>query len=149
MRRAPGSSKEKPVFPGVPVPLQKEAARALQAQNPASVFSLPIWNFLLPDRPFDASTDVGDVSWVCPTGWFNAATLAAGTPAHTWQTVAQGKSGVAHKGMLFSAKVLASVGYEFLTDPALVQAAHDNWLEKLGGEAYPDPLPSDAKPEIW
>ena len=34
------------------------------------------------------STDVGDVSWVCPTQMFIVVTLATGTPGHTWQWVA-------------------------------------------------------------
>ena len=34
------------------------------------------------------STDVGDVSWVCPTQMFSVVTLATGTPGHTWQWVA-------------------------------------------------------------
>lgn len=51
--------------------------------------------------------------------------------------------------MLFAAKVLAFVGYEFLPDPALVQAAHDDRLENLDGEVYPEVLPKDAKPEVW
>ena len=45
------------------------------------------------------STDVGDVSWVCPTAQINAVTEAAGTPGHSWQQVSQGKSSIAHKGM--------------------------------------------------
>lgn len=127
----------------------KNAAKKFAGKDSEKVLSMPIWDFLLPDAPSGGSTDVGDVSWACPTGWFHAATLAAGTPAHAWQTVAQGKSSVAHKGMLFSAKVLAATAYDFLTDPALVKAAKTNWLERLDGETYPNALPKDAKPEVW
>ena len=95
------------------------------------------------------STDVGDVSWVVPTGQFSAVTWAAGTPGHAWQIVAQGKGPVAHKGTLFAAKVLAASAYDFLTDPELVKKARENWLEILDGETYPGALPPDAKPHIW
>lgn len=127
----------------------KNAAKKFAGKDSEKVLSQPIWDFLLPDAPSGGSTDVGDVSWVCPTGWFHAVTLAAGTPAHAWQTVAQGKGSVAHKGMLFAAKVLAATAYDFLTDPKLVEQAKANWLEHLDGETYPNALPKDAKPEVW
>jgi aminobenzoyl-glutamate utilization protein B len=45
-----------------------------------------------------ASTDVGDVSWVVPTVQLWGANYAIGTPYHTWQMVAQGKSSTCIKG---------------------------------------------------
>ena len=124
-------------------------AKKIGGKESAKLLEMPIWNFLQGDKPGGGSTDVGDVSWVCPTGWFHAATVAAGTASHSWQIVAQGKSSVAHKGMLFAAKVLAKTGFEFLTDPELLEKARENWLEHLDGETYPNALPADAKPEIW
>eukprot|EP01037_Dinobryon_pediforme_P006002 gene6002-6074_t len=50
-------------------------------------------------KPMIGSTDVGDVSWVVPTVQAHAATYAIGTPGHSWQLTAQGKSPLAHKGM--------------------------------------------------
>jgi aminobenzoyl-glutamate utilization protein B len=112
--------------------------------------AMPMFNFLAPTVKLGSgSTDVGDVSWVCPTAQFNAATMAPGTPGHSWQVVAQGKSGIAHKGMLFAAKVMACTGCDFLTDSQLVAEARKDWEETLGGETYPNPLPPTAKPEIW
>jgi aminobenzoyl-glutamate utilization protein B len=35
-----------------------------------------------------ASTDVGDVSWVVPTGQLTTATYVPGTPGHSWQSTA-------------------------------------------------------------
>ncbi|MBR4288106.1 MAG: amidohydrolase [Clostridia bacterium] len=124
-------------------------AKKIGGKESAKLLEMPIWNFLQGDKPGKGSTDVGDVSWVCPTGWFHAATVAAGTASHSWQIVAQGKSSVAHKGMLFAAKVLAKTGFEFLTDPELLEKARENWLEHLDGETYPNALPADAQPEIW
>ena len=60
------------------------------------------------------STDVGDVSWVCPTAQINAVTEAAGTPGHSWQMVSQGKSSIAHKGMQFAGKVMAGTVIDML-----------------------------------
>ena len=95
------------------------------------------------------STDVGDVSWVVPTGKVDINCYAAGTALHSWQAVAQGKAPAAHKGMLTAAKIMACTGAEQLEKPELLERIKEDWLEKLDGETYPDPLPKDVKPEIW
>ena len=60
------------------------------------------------------STDVGDRSWIVPTVHLNIPTFAAGTALHSWQAVAQGKSSIAHKGMLYAAKIMALTALDFL-----------------------------------
>ena len=95
------------------------------------------------------SNDVGDVSWVCPTSIIRTACYAAGTTGHHWLRTAQGKSSVCHKGMLLAAAIMACTAVDFLKDPQLVAQARENWLDRLGGETYPNPLPADCKPEIW
>ena len=127
----------------------KKRAKYLLGKDADSLLEKPYWDILEPDLSSTASTDVGDVSWVCPTGWFHTATVAAGTAGHSWQMVAQGKSSAAHKGMMLAARVLAVTGYEFLTDADLRARAREDWLNKLDGETYPNALPADAKPEIW
>ena len=59
-----------------------------------------------PDEP-KGSTDVGDVSWCCPTAQFTTACNALGTPGHSWQYTAQAGMGIGHAGMIAAAKVLA------------------------------------------
>ena len=93
------------------------------------------------------STDVGDVSWLVPTGQVYVATEAYGTPPHTWQMVAQGTSGYAHKGMLQAGKVMAASAVRVLTDPALVVAARNEHREQLDGESYVPLIPADATPQ--
>ena len=95
------------------------------------------------------STDVGDVSWIVPTVHLNIPTFAAGTALHSWQAVAQGKSSIAHKGMLYAAKIMALTALDFLQNPELANQARKELTETLNGETYPDPLPKDLKPEIW
>jgi aminobenzoyl-glutamate utilization protein B len=73
------------------------------------------------------STDVGTVSWVIPTVQCRVATQAIGTPGHSWQVVAQGRAGAAHKGMAYAAKAMAATAVEALTDETLLaraKAAH-------------------------
>lgn len=127
----------------------KAVAKKVAPHDAEKLLGMPIWNFLSYDRDCKGSTDVGDVSWVCPTGWFHAATWVAGTAAHSWHATAQGKSTIADKAMMYSAKVLAATAYDFFCDAELVQRAKDHWKENLGGETYPQTLPKEAKPEIW
>ena len=91
------------------------------------------------------STDVGDVSWLTPTSQINTACWPAGVPGHSWQIVACGKSGMAHKGMLQAAKVLAATAIDLLTDEALLQAAREEFAERVG-DGYVCPIEPDAVP---
>ena len=132
--------------------LKSSVERMVGKQKAKDVIDEPIFNFLAPYKTqagSGGSTDVGDVSWVVPTGQFSAATWAAGTAGHSWQIVAQGKSSVAHKGMLLAAKVMACTGFDYLTDPALIEKAKQTWIEMLDGETYPNPLPPEVKPGQW
>ena len=93
-----------------------------------------IYSFIMPyqpsEKPISGSSDVGDVSWVCPTSQIVAATCAGGTPEHTWQMVAQGKSSIAHKGLLYAGKVLAAAAIDLLESPELVAAAKEEFKRK-------------------
>ncbi|UVV67861.1 amidohydrolase [Brucella anthropi] len=105
-------------------------------------------NPFLEDPTFlHGSTDVGDVSWLVPTGQVYVATEAFGTPPHTWQMVTQGKSGYAHKGMLQAGKVMAASAVQTLINPDLIIAAKNEHREQLGGESYEPLIPADAKPQ--
>ena len=94
------------------------------------------------------STDVGDVSWTVPTVQARGATCAIGTPFHSWQLTAQGKSPAAHKGMLHVAKVMAGTAVDAIRDPGLIARAKEEFRERTGGKPYQSPLPADAKPPI-
>lgn len=116
------------------------------------ILETPIFDFVL-DKNLTigggGSTDVGDVSWVVPTGQVNVNCYAAGTALHSWQAVAQGKATIAHKGMVAAAKVMACTGAELLMKPELVEHAKKDWEAELDGEVYPNPLPKEVKPAIW
>ena len=111
----------------------------------------PINNFVMPYYPsgkaMGGSTDVGDVSWVCPTAQINAVTLAADTPGHSWQIVAQGKSSIAHKGMLYAGQVMAATVIDLMNDPELLAAAKADHAKKVGPEGYICPIPKGVKPQ--
>ena len=91
------------------------------------------------------STDVGDVSWLTPTSQINTVCWPAGVPGHSWQIVACGKSGMAHKGMLYAAKVLAATAIDLFEDEALLAAAKAEFAERAA-EGYTCPIEPDAVP---
>lgn len=97
-------------------------------------------------QTMSASTDVGDVSWVVPTVQYSGGCYAKGTPFHSWQMVAQGKTSYALKGMLHAGKVLAVTGAELLTNQSLVQQAKDELNDQLKEQAYICPIPEGIEP---
>jgi len=97
------------------------------------------------------STDVADVSWQAPTVEFSTATWILGTPAHSWQAVAQNGVGIAHKSLIFAAKVMAATAFDLLTDEHALNKAREEHKQRTGNKKYRSPIPSDRKPplNIW
>jgi len=112
----------------------------------------PLADFLVPldakRNPLIGSTDVGDVSWVVPTVQVHAPTVAIGTPFHTWQVVAQGKSPAAHKAMVQAAKAMAGLGVKALNDPDLIAAAKADLKKRTARTPYVSPLPDNVAPPL-
>ena len=112
----------------------------------------PLADFIVPldakRNPQIGSTDVGDVSWVVPTVQVHAPTVAIGTPFHTWQVVAQGKSPHAHKAMVQAAKAMAGLGVRALTEPELIAAAKADLKKRTTRTPYISPLPDSVAPPL-
>jgi aminobenzoyl-glutamate utilization protein B len=94
------------------------------------------------------STDVGDVSWVVPTVQASGATLAIGTPAHSWQWTAQGKLPAAHKGMVHVAKAMAGTALDLIGRPELLQAAKADLAARTEATPYACPIPEGVEPPL-
>ncbi|EQC00098.1 M20 family metallopeptidase [Photorhabdus temperata] len=92
------------------------------------------------------STDVGDVSWVTPTAQCFSPCFAFGTPLHTWQLVAQGRSSIAHKGMCLAGKIMAATALKLLIDPALLTEVQSEFRHQRNEYPYQCPIPPDIKP---
>jgi aminobenzoyl-glutamate utilization protein B len=112
----------------------------------------PLADFLVPldarRNPQIGSTDVGDVSWVVPTVQVHAPTVAIGTPFHTWQVVAQGKTPAAHKAMVQAAKAMAGLGVKALLEPDLIAAAKADLNKRTARTPYVSPLPDNVAPPL-
>ena len=98
--------------------------------------------------PMIGSTDLGDVSWAVPTVQFRGATWAIGTPGHSWQVTAQGKSPAAHKAMVHIAKAMAQTAADLVTDPGLLAEAQADHRARLDKTPYVCPIPDDVDPPI-
>lgn len=98
------------------------------------------------DIPVAGSSDVGDVSHAVPTAQFLATCSAVGTPAHSWQRVAQGKSSLALKGILFAADVLTAAAKAAYEDPQIIADAKAEFTESTDGKPYACPIPADVLP---
>src|SRR5215213_1805560 len=112
----------------------------------------PLCDFVVPygtkGAPMIGSTDVGDVSWVVPTVQARCATVAIGTPGHSWQITAQGKSGHAKKGMTNAAKVMAGLAVDALAEPAPIDRAKADLKARTEATPYKCPLPADVVPPL-
>lgn len=108
-------------------------------------------DFLLPLYQGDAfrpgSTDVGDVSWQCPTAQIHVAAWPNGSPGHSWQNVSCGRTEIGHKAALHAGKVLAATAIDLLTDPALLETARTEF-QKRTAAGYTCPTPANAVPVI-
>ena len=100
------------------------------------------------DIALPGSTDVGDVSWITPTGQIMTTCHAFGTPGHSWQLVAQSGMSIGHKGMLYAGKVLALTALEFMQDAELLAKAQSEFVDRIE-ENPPVPLiPEEVKPPL-
>ena len=112
----------------------------------------PLCDFIVPvdakGEPMIGSTDVADVSWAVPTIQARVATVAIGTPGHSWQLTAQGKAPAAHKGMVHAAKIMAGTAIDVISEETLMARAKRDHQERIGKTPYVCPLPADVKPLI-
>ena len=128
----------------------REMAQKGLAQCPGANAEHPLNLELKPyygqEDPSWGSTDVADVSWVCPTAQITAAAFAAGTPGHSWQLTAQVKLPFAYKAMLFTSKVLAATAAELFQNPELLEKAKAEHANRTGPDGYICPIPKGIRP---
>ncbi len=94
------------------------------------------------------STDVGDVSWKAPALEFNTAAWVLGTSFHSWQSTAQSGSPLAHRSLIFAAKVMALTVLDLMTDQDLLERAKEDHRRRLRGRTYKPLIPPDHKPPV-
>ncbi len=100
---------------------------------------------VLGEIPTGSGTDLGDVSFLVPTGVFGWPTLPLGVSLHSWGVTACGGMSIGDKASLASARVLAGVGHDLLTDAGLRAAARADLERRLDGYRYVSPLPAGQR----
>jgi aminobenzoyl-glutamate utilization protein B len=88
-----------------------------------------------------AATDVGDVSQITPCGLFAWPTLPLGIGLHTWPVTACAGMSIGDKASLATARILAAVGFDLMTDAALREAAKADLRRRRGDRPYASPIP--------
>lgn len=139
-------SEEEKQFRMVPpvTPIEKKVL----AENSGKVLADYVYpyNPALGNITLPGSTDVGDVSWVVPTVQCIVATEVQNVALHSWQVVATGKSGVAKKGMIQAAKIMAATAVKVIENPEYIDEAKAELKAITDVTPYVNPIPADVKP---
>ena len=139
----------------VPQPTQEDLqfAKALQATMPGAEELLahaPYPTAVRDPAPpvsHGGSTDTADVSWNCPTVQLHIGTWMNGTPGHSWQAVAQGKSAFAKQALLFAGRSVAGTVMRLFDRPEdLAQAKREHAEKTKSG--YVCPIPKEILPAL-
>ncbi len=93
-----------------------------------------------------ASTDVGDVSWVVPTGGFNFAARLQQAPTHSWPFVATAGTGIGHEAALQAARLFAATAIDLLDSPETIALAHEEFIRRRGDTRYRSIIPEGQPP---
>lgn len=91
-------------------------------------------------RIVSGSTDLGDVSYVTPTGQALTAGAILGASYHSWQMTATSGMSIGHKGGILAAKVIALTALDLLTRPENLKRVRDEFETSMKGIAYKSPL---------
>ena len=91
------------------------------------------------------STDVGDVSYQCPTAQIHMAVWPNHVPCHSWQVVSCNKTPLAHRATVHAGKVLCAAAIDLIEQPELLEQAKAEFRKRTAG-GYTCPIPADAVP---
>ena len=83
-----------------------------------------------------------------PTAGLSTATWVPGVPAHSWQAVACGGTGIGRKGMMLAAKALAATAWDLYHDSATLKAAKAELKKRRTGHVYEPLLELGQKPPL-
>lgn len=91
--------------------------KGVYEQSESSIYMGPGPRDLWKASPINASSDVGDVSYLMPTTTFTTACWPLGTSPHTWQAAAANGTSIGEKGALYAAQIIAGTAYDLFTKP--------------------------------
>jgi aminobenzoyl-glutamate utilization protein B len=138
---------------GAPVWTEEEQAFARTIQRELGVEEKGLSSEIeaMPEQEQPAgggSTDVAEVSRICPTARITVTSSPLGSPGHSWPITACGGMSIGHQTVLTAARVLGATAAELLVSPEVITAARAEFLEKTGGRPYESPIPKDQPPPL-
>ena len=123
-----------------------ENGKVFALRHRETVLANEVAPYAATDNVLAASTDVGDVSWKLPVAQCFSPCFAVGTPLHTWQLVSQGRTSIAHKGMLLAAKTMAATTLNLFIDSGLLQECQQEHQQVTDTQPYHCPIPKNVTP---
>ncbi|MCB7317286.1 amidohydrolase [Lacrimispora sp. 210928-DFI.3.58] len=91
------------------------------------------------------SSDLGDVSHICPSCFYKGACFPIGANFHSWQVAAVTGMEIGFKSMINGARMTALTALRFLTEPELVEKAKEEFARSMTGKKYETMLPDKAE----
>lgn len=128
---------------------EEKFARDFQKAEGKPVVGLSTKLPTVENRPQNtASNDSGDISWVVPAVSYTFPAMVLGIPVHNWMAGVTPTSTIAHKGEVAGAKALAGSVLDFMTEPEVLKAAHDEFEQVTKATPYFSLVPDGAKPDV-
>jgi aminobenzoyl-glutamate utilization protein B len=103
---------------------------------------------LVTGRQGSSSNDIGDITWVVPTGTIRFPAVVPGIQAHHWSAGITPTMSIGHKGAVVGAKAIAASVLDLLTSPELLGAAKKQFEQDTKETKYFSLLPEGAKPPV-
>lgn len=123
-----------------------EAGKAFARRHQHTLLIDEVAPYVPNDSVLPGSTDVGDVSWKTPVAQCFSPCFTVGTPLHTWQLVSQGRTSVAHKGLLHAGKIMGATAIRLFSDPDLLRACQKELAQQLSERPYHCPIAENVTP---
>ncbi len=95
------------------------------------------------------SSDLGDVSHICPVCFYKGACFPIGANFHSWQVTAVTGMEIGWKSMMNGARMTALTALRFLTEPELVDEAKAEFDRNMVGKVYDPILPDVMEYPEW
>lgn len=98
---------------------------------------------IIGEKTTGGGSDCGDVSFNTPLSIFGWPTLPLGVALHTWGVTACGGMSIGDKASIASAKIMAGIGHDLMTNADLRKAAKADLVRRRGDYKYVSPIPPE------
>lgn len=129
--------------------IPEETAMCVRQSNSAPGTQLHVGVMPIDQENDYGSSDIGDVSHICPTCFYKGACFPIGANFHSWQVAAVTGMEIGFKSMINGARMTALTALRFLTEPDTLQKAKDEFERNMVGKSYTPMLPEQLTYPKW